>query len=1254
LALGVWFEFTFNDADTKQLLGLEGPYSVLYAMNRDYHRYLPLVIAVMAYLTIRYVRRFREHDSIGALLKSTGIVLAVIVVSVVELMVIPGTVPGRFVPAAVAIPLALFRRTSPPLSRVIFRGAGILGPPRPRTMAGFRPSRRALLRPRGWVALRACRTADPRFPGWTVNIDADLFGRAAETFKRMRDARSEAYVVARAIEYLLRNNRFSDAEVWVRRAAEPPVCDQPAAAAAAAQFYVAVGFSQRAYDEYRRAGNLTGRRVPAAMSALHAEVALDLGIPLDTLEHYRRPVLRRLLLIWRRQEVAVVLELVAILDKLAEEDPEGVLPWLYEVEHLAADMAEGLDSPDPADAGRLIRARGLALMAAGSVYERKSAYGDAGSAYMDAKEILEQVLDRTRAATCLVLACVHAVRAGYDHPPEENHALDLIRVGLQLIENDRGRLRHQDHRASWIRSQRELHATVFQMLAEGIQYHKDKAAELALWLLESLHRSALASILGGDSIQNDPALAAATKELHVAEGGARLGTAVPGLGNPEQPSTTTIRANVLERFNSVQEAELVTEPTDIDLVLGLIGDGVGLVFHCWRDSTAWTVHSTVVSHTSRITVHRATIAVQPTYDESSWLFDPACVLDAIQEGNAQQLTLLYHGVGLDDDVWRRLARAILPPSLKTVLARAEQAARQTPRLLIVPDGPIAGIPFAALPLTDGSMLIEHAVVCFTPALSLLHQPGADKRRPSAPFIAVSHIDDQALEHAGTEIQAWTRAQRRMEVRHTSTRTELEHALRALPSPDLAVISTHGEPGQGARLLDARVLLRDGSVISAAAARGLPWPAVVVLGACWITTVEVRAGRTPAGFPIMCMLGGARTVIGGTAPIQDRSTARIVARVVAALASPETALSVVRQEIMRELSLTRDARDQPPSSWAAITAWTVQPSRPYTAGRPLTSHWTSDGLPRKDLTPRPRMAFSRPPSEVLEGVLTHAGALSGNRVVGTVEFLAATSALDNGDWTAFLVGACVGPPTVNNREQEGEGTAAITGDPDVLITDRLFESIVRGERLATLLNDESLQPRHVIYGTLTDKRTAACQLLMEGGCDQHQLVDLLGTRVFATDLQTVDVITDSREYVGRDHELRLHGNPGTFNWKTGTALGVAAVVLMSGIIVSCNFLGDLVEIAPENGYMGVAMEVGPTGPVVVGVAQDGPADRAGIRSGDIVVSVADVPLDRGQNVGVIVRVHEPGETIEVTVDRDGAILTFQVTLAQLPDVTPSAP
>ena len=96
-----------------------------------------------------------------------------------------------------------------------------------------------------------------------------------------------------------------------------------------------------------------------------------------------------------------------------------------------------------------------------------------------------------------------------------------------------------------------------------------------------------------------------------------------------------------------------------------------------------------------------------------------------------------------------------------------------------------------------------------------------------------------------------------------------------------------------------------------------------------------------------------------------------------------------------------------------------------------------------------------------------------------------------------------------------------------------------------------------------------------------------------------------------------------------------------------------------GYMGVftetvnsamAYQLGlkvDTGAYVVSTSTDGPADTAGIQSGDVIVRVDDTAVNTAEDLGSILNDLQPGQTVSVTIDRDGNQQTVDVTLDARP-------
>ena len=64
-----------------------------------------------------------------------------------------------------------------------------------------------------------------------------------------------------------------------------------------------------------------------------------------------------------------------------------------------------------------------------------------------------------------------------------------------------------------------------------------------------------------------------------------------------------------------------------------------------------------------------------------------------------------------------------------------------------------------------------------------------------------------------------------------------------------------------------------------------------------------------------------------------------------------------------------------------------------------------------------------------------------------------------------------------------------------------------------------------------------------------------------------------------------------------------------------------------------------GALIVGVFMDSPADKAGIRAGDIIIAVNDKPVSTVRNLLEMIAVHQPGDIIKVDIYRRSKPLTF---------------
>lgn len=73
-----------------------------------------------------------------------------------------------------------------------------------------------------------------------------------------------------------------------------------------------------------------------------------------------------------------------------------------------------------------------------------------------------------------------------------------------------------------------------------------------------------------------------------------------------------------------------------------------------------------------------------------------------------------------------------------------------------------------------------------------------------------------------------------------------------------------------------------------------------------------------------------------------------------------------------------------------------------------------------------------------------------------------------------------------------------------------------------------------------------------------------------------------------------------------------------------------------------------GALITEVVEDTPAAQAGIEAGDLIVAVDGVPIDGQRVLERIIRSHQPGDRVEITLWRNGRERTVSVRLAQNPE------
>ena len=91
----------------------------------------------------------------------------------------------------------------------------------------------------------------------------------------------------------------------------------------------------------------------------------------------------------------------------------------------------------------------------------------------------------------------------------------------------------------------------------------------------------------------------------------------------------------------------------------------------------------------------------------------------------------------------------------------------------------------------------------------------------------------------------------------------------------------------------------------------------------------------------------------------------------------------------------------------------------------------------------------------------------------------------------------------------------------------------------------------------------------------------------------------------------------------------------------------VAVRPTSPQM-VPANAGAKGALVVAVDPDGPAGKAGVKPGDILVAIQGRPIDDSNRLPRLVANLKPGSTAELKIVRDGQLQTVTVTVEKMPD------
>ena len=111
-----------------------------------------------------------------------------------------------------------------------------------------------------------------------------------------------------------------------------------------------------------------------------------------------------------------------------------------------------------------------------------------------------------------------------------------------------------------------------------------------------------------------------------------------------------------------------------------------------------------------------------------------------------------------------------------------------------------------------------------------------------------------------------------------------------------------------------------------------------------------------------------------------------------------------------------------------------------------------------------------------------------------------------------------------------------------------------------------------------------------------------------------------------------------------AIQVAQDLLENGYVSGRPYMG-ITYIAVTDAQTAAQLNVNAYGVYVVDVVQGGPADKAGLKAGDRIVSIDGNEIAQKDDLGTLMQQHTAGDTLSITVACDGQMQTVSLTLGE---------
>ena len=111
-----------------------------------------------------------------------------------------------------------------------------------------------------------------------------------------------------------------------------------------------------------------------------------------------------------------------------------------------------------------------------------------------------------------------------------------------------------------------------------------------------------------------------------------------------------------------------------------------------------------------------------------------------------------------------------------------------------------------------------------------------------------------------------------------------------------------------------------------------------------------------------------------------------------------------------------------------------------------------------------------------------------------------------------------------------------------------------------------------------------------------------------------------------------------------AIKVAQDLLENGYVSGRPYMG-ITYLAVTDAQTAAQLNVTAYGVYVVDVVQGGPADKAGLKTGDRIVSIDGTEIAQKDDLGTLIQQHAAGDSLSITVAREGQMQTVSLTLGE---------